>query len=68
MITAIEEAVSRAGSQAELARKIKRKKQTVHSWVKGSNQIPPDAALDIEAAVGVSAYLLVFEPVLKARK
>lgn len=62
MPTAIQKAINVAGSQANLAKELGVVRQTVHSWAKGSNQIPPLEALKIEKLTGVSASDLVFEP------
>lgn len=62
MPTAIQKAINVAGSQAKLAKELGVVRQTVHFWVKGTNQIPPIEALKIEKLTGVSASDLVFEP------
>ena len=50
-------AVSQAGGQAELARKLKVKPQAVHQWLT-AGKVPPLRVLAVEAATGVARTAL----------
>lgn len=50
------EAIRRAGSQSELARKIGVRQQNIWDWInKGKRQVPAEYAMAIEEATGVLA-------------
>lgn len=51
MLEALERAISIAGGQSELARRIKAKQQTVHYWVSTAGKAPAEYVRAIEAAV-----------------
>lgn len=55
---AIAEAVSRAGSQSALARKIGTTQATVWKWLNKGLPIKPELVLATEAATGVSRHRL----------
>lgn len=56
-MTAIEKAVSAAGSQAALGRALQVSQQRVNYWV-DTGKVPAEFVLPIEAATGVTRYEL----------
>lgn len=63
-MSAIESAIEKAGSAAELARRLGVVPMTVSQWKK-RGQVPAERCLDVEAATGVSRHDLrpdVFGP------
>ncbi|WP_315540425.1 YdaS family helix-turn-helix protein [Eikenella corrodens] len=51
----LEKAIASLGSQAELAKRLGKKRSTINSWVKGRNKIPAEVAVEIEGLrIGVS--------------
>lgn len=62
-LDALEQAISIAGTQAELARRIATaerpiKQQHVWNWLKRDKKVPPEVVLDIERETGVSRHKL----------
>lgn len=62
-IEALEQAISIAGTQAELARRIATpdrpiKQQHVWNWLNRDKKVPPEVVLDIERETGVSRHKL----------
>jgi len=55
---ALEEAVKRAGSQANLAKAIGKTQGHITVWLNRSKRAPADAVLAIESATGVSRHEL----------
>lgn len=56
--SALKQAIKRAGSQAELARRIGKKQQHIWNWLHRDERIPAEVVLPIEAATGVSRNAL----------
>lgn len=50
----LEKVVQYFGSQAEMARELSVKRQTVNSWLKGRNKIPAEKVILIEGKTGVN--------------
>lgn len=57
-LKALEEAVEVAGSQAELARRVKKKQSHVWNWLHRDKRVPADMAIPVEQATGVSRHKL----------
>lgn len=49
---ALEKAISIAGSQAELARRIGKKQPHIFKWLNSPHGVPPEHCYSIEVAVG----------------
>jgi len=55
-MNALEKAVKRAGSQAELARALKISPQRLVYWRKPGNRVPAEQCAAIERATGISRH------------
>lgn len=56
-MSAIHEAVQAAGSQAELARRLGVRQQSVQEWVR-RERIPAERVLSVESATGIPRHRL----------
>lgn len=68
-VLALKEAVSKAGGQNALGRKIKRKQPTIWKWLNKTKKAPAEEVLNIEKATGVQRWRLrpdIFPPPKKS--
>lgn len=56
--TALDEAISKTGSQAALAREVGVSQQLISYWLKKGGKVPAEYVLKVELASGVSRHAL----------